>query len=109
MTMSLVLPAAVSVREVGLRDGLQLEAPVDLDDKIAHDGGTRGHRRATDRGDRIRLAARGTGDGRRRTGCRATAIAGPEVTWSALVASPNGARRALAAGFTQHRVRDLRC
>src|SRR5215212_10869223 len=30
----LVLPASVDVREVGMRDGLQLEAPVPLDAKL---------------------------------------------------------------------------
>ena len=30
----LVLPAAVDVREVGMRDGLQLEDPVPLDAKL---------------------------------------------------------------------------
>jgi len=30
----LVLPAEVDVREVGMRDGLQLEAPVPLDAKL---------------------------------------------------------------------------
>ncbi len=100
MTMSLVLPAAVSVREVGLRDGLQLEAPVDLDHKIA-----------------LMEALVATGVQR----IEATAFVSPRavpamadaeqvaaqlhrwpgVTWSALVASPNGARRALASGFTR--------
>ena len=31
----LVLPAAVDVREVGMRDGLQLEDPLPLADKLA--------------------------------------------------------------------------
>ena len=31
----LVLPAAVDVREVGMRDGLQLEAPVPLSAKLS--------------------------------------------------------------------------
>src|SRR3712207_1617507 len=31
----LVLPATVDVREVGMRDGLQLEAPVPLEGKLA--------------------------------------------------------------------------
>jgi hydroxymethylglutaryl-CoA lyase len=97
--MSLHLPAAVSVREVGLRDGLQLEAPVQLDVKL-----------------RMIEALVATGVQR----IEATAFVSPravpamadceqlaaqlyrwpEVTWSALVASPTGARRALAAGFT---------
>ena len=31
----LVLPTTVDVREVGMRDGLQMEAPVPLDAKLA--------------------------------------------------------------------------
>lgn len=96
---TLDLPATVSVREVGLRDGLQLERPVPLAQKIA-----------------LMEALVGTGVQR----IEATAFVSPRavpamadcdqvaaqlhrwpgVTWSALVASPNGARRALAAGFT---------
>ena len=99
MTMSLHLPTAVSVREVGLRDGLQLEAPLDLEVKL-----------------RIIDALVATGVRR----IEATAFVSPRavpamadceqvaaqlhrwpgVSWSALVASPTGARRALAAGFT---------
>jgi len=35
MVFSLDLPPTIDVREVGMRDGLQLEAPVPLDDKLA--------------------------------------------------------------------------
>ena len=98
--MSLELPGAVNVREVGLRDGLQLEQPIELEAKLA-----------------IMDALVATGVRR----IEATAFVSPravpamadcvevaaqlhrwpDVQWSALVASPNGARRALDAGFTE--------
>ncbi|SDO76661.1 hydroxymethylglutaryl-CoA lyase [Nakamurella panacisegetis] len=98
--MSLDLPPAVDIREVGLRDGLQLERPIGLDAKLA-----------------IIAALVATGVRR----IEATAFVSPRavpamadcdqvaaqlhrwphVLWSALVASPNGARRALDAGFTE--------
>ena len=97
---SLALPVSVDIREVGLRDGLQLEAPVPLDAKLA-------------------MIAAIAATGIRRV--EATAFVSPRavpamadadkvaeqlhrwpgVRWSALVASPNGARRAIAAGFTE--------
>ncbi|MEP6599570.1 MAG: hydroxymethylglutaryl-CoA lyase [Actinomycetota bacterium] len=93
------LPAAVDIREVGPRDGLQLEAPVALEAKL--------HMLEA-------LAATGV----RRI--EATAFVSPralpamadaeqvarelhrwtDVRWSALVASPTGARRAISAGMT---------
>lgn len=95
------LPASVSIREVGLRDGLQIEAPVPTARKLE-----------------LLRALAGTGLPR----IEATAFVSPravpsmadaeqmaealaefpDVQWSALVASPGGAVRALAAG-----VRDL--
>lgn len=98
MTTSLHWPAAVDVREVGPRDGLQIEAPIATADKI-----------------RLLQALVATGVRR----IEATAFVSPravpaladaeqvaefvstvpEVDWSALVASPNGARRAIAAGL----------
>ena len=94
----LSLPAAVDVREVGPRDGLQIEAPIPTTDKI-----------------RLLRALVATGVRR----IEATAFVSPravpaladaesvaafvtgvsDVDWSALVASPNGARRAVAAGI----------
>ena len=91
------LPAAVSIREVGLRDGLQIEAPIPFEAKL-----------------QLLEAVVATGVPR----VEATAfvspravpsladaelVAGaldrwPAVQFSALVASPNGARRAVAAG-----------
>jgi hydroxymethylglutaryl-CoA lyase len=89
----------VDIREVGPRDGLQLEAPLRFEDKA-----------------RLIEALAGTGARR----IEATAFVSPRavpsmadaeqvgelvrqwphIEWSALVASPNGARRAIAAGFT---------
>ena len=95
------LPSAISVREVGPRDGLQIEAPVTTARKLE-----------------LLRALVATGVPR----IEATAFVSPkavpsladaaevaamlgefpDVRWSALVASANGARRAVAAG-----VRDL--
>jgi hydroxymethylglutaryl-CoA lyase len=95
----LALPERVSIREVGPRDGLQLEQPIPFDDKI-----------------RLLDALVATGVRR----IEATAFVSPRavpsmadaervaaalgrwdgVAFSALVASPNGARRAVAAGIT---------
>jgi len=92
------LPNQVTIREVALRDGLQIESPVSLSDKLSL------------------LAAIAS------TGVReveATAFVSPSkvpaladaaelaehlrdfpgIEFSALVASPNGAKRAIAAGF----------
>ena len=96
----LALPVSVDIREVGLRDGLQLENPVPLDAKLA-------------------MIAAITATGIRRV--EATAFVSPRavpamadaekvaeqlhrwpgIRWSALVASPNGGRRAMTAGFTE--------
>jgi hydroxymethylglutaryl-CoA lyase len=93
------LPRRVEIREVGPRDGLQLEAPLGFDDKA-----------------RLITALAATGVRR----IEATAFVSPRamptmadaervgelvrrwpgIEWSALVASRNGARRAVAAGFT---------
>lgn len=93
-----VLPAQVTVREVALRDGLQIEAPIPLSAKLA-----------------LLDAIAGTGVRE----VEATAFVSPSkvpaladaaelaellpnypgIEFSALVASPNGARRAIAAGL----------
>ena len=93
------LPPSVSVREVGLRDGLQLEAPLPLDTKIAMMEAivATGVRRIEATAFVSPRAVPAMAD------CEQVAAQlhrWPDVTWSALVASPNGARRALAAGFT---------
>lgn len=94
-----LLPTAVCIREVGPRDGLQLEQPLAFGDKAS-----------------LLAALVATGVSR----IEATAFVSPravpsmadaehvgelvaqwpQTLWSALVASPNGARRATAAGFT---------
>src|SRR3954447_1718811 len=100
MTMSLHLPEAVSIREVGLRDGLQLEAPVELEVKLQLIDAlvATGVRRIEATAFVSPRAVPAMAD------CEDVAAQlhrWPEVSWSALVASPTGARRALAAGFTQ--------
>ena len=95
---SLSWPTSVDIREVGPRDGLQIETPISTEAKT-----------------RLLDALAATGVGRieatafvspRAVPAMADAeqvaayvqrIAGPE--WSALVASPNGARRAIDAGL----------
>jgi len=92
------LPTRVDIREVGLRDGLQIEAQVSTDDKI-------------------RLVQALVTTGVRRI--EATAFVSPRavpamadaeqiaeyvrsipgVEWSGLVASPNGAKRAIGSGL----------
>ena len=92
------LPARVDIREVGPRDGLQIEAPIGTDDKL-----------------RLIRALVATGVRR----IEATAFVSPRavpamadaelvaqyvqsvpgVEWSGLVASPNGAKRAIATGL----------
>ena len=95
---SLSWPDSVDIREVGPRDGLQIETPISTEAKT-----------------RLLDALAATGVGRieatafvspRAVPAMADAeqvaayvqeVAGPE--WSALVASPNGARRATATGL----------
>jgi hydroxymethylglutaryl-CoA lyase len=96
--MELVLPPAVSVREVGPRDGLQIEDPVPLEGKLAmiealaSTGVTRIE--ATSFVSPRAVPAMADAE-------QVAAALGrwPDITWSALVASPNGARRAVAAGI----------
>ncbi len=96
--MALTWPAAVDIREVGPRDGLQIEQPLPTPDKRA-----------------LLDAIVATGVGR----IEATAFVSPRAVpaladaevvaayaltlpgprWSGLVASPNGARRAVATGL----------
>jgi hydroxymethylglutaryl-CoA lyase len=92
------LPTSVDIREVGPRDGLQIEDPISTDDKI-----------------RLIQALVATGVQR----IEATAFVSPravpamadaeriaeyvlsipDVEWSGLVASPNGAKRAIGSGL----------
>ncbi len=97
-TSILDLPVTVDIREVGLRDGLQLEDPLDWEDKQAMIAAlaTTGVRRIEATAFVSPRAVPAMADAER--------VAGelhrwPDVSWSALVASPNGARRAVAAGL----------
>jgi len=92
------LPARVTVREVALRDGLQSEAPISLSakllllDAIAATGVREVEATAFVSPSKVPALA------------DATELAArlpdyPGIEFSALVASPNGARRAIAAGL----------
>src|ERR1700712_3574534 len=98
MTMSLELPPVVSVREVGLRDGLQMEQPVGLEAKIAVIEAlvATGVRRIEATAFVSPRAVPAMADAEQ---VAAELHRWPDISWSALVASPNGARRALAAGL----------
>ena len=92
------LPRTVAVREVGLRDGLQIEAPIPTAAKLAM---------------LAALAATGVSRIEATSFVSSRAVPAladaeqvaealgkwPAVTWSALVASPRGAQRAVAAGI----------
>lgn len=91
-------PAAVTIREVGPRDGLQLEHPLALAQKLRLIGALAGTGVS-----RIEAAAF-VSPSAMPTMADADRIAAalpawPLVEWSALVASPGGARRAVAAGI----------
>ncbi len=95
---SLDLPSAVDIREVGLRDGLQIEEPLAWEDKLAmiEALAATGARRIEATAFVSPRAVPAMADAER--------VAGelhrwPDIYWSALVASPNGARRAVAAGM----------
>ena len=91
------IPLAVTIREVGPRDGLQLEQPLAFEQKLrliealVHTGVR--HIEATAFVSPSAVPA--MADAERIAGALA---AWPAVQWSALVASPGGARRAVAAG-----------
>jgi len=92
------LPAHVTIREVALRDGLQIEVPVPLAAKlellaaIAATGVREVEATAFVSPSKVPAMADAPE--------LAAALADyPDIAFSALVASPNGARRAIAAGF----------
>lgn len=92
------LPASVDVREVGPRDGLQMEAPVDFDAKaemFAALAATGVHRIEATSFVSPR-AVPSMADAERVAGL---VVRWPAIHWSALAASLNGARRATTAGF----------
>ncbi len=91
------IPQEVTIREVGPRDGLQLEQPLAFEQKLelieALAGTGLGHIEATAF---VSASAMPTmADAERIAGALTV---WPAVEWSALVASPGGARRAVAAG-----------
>ncbi|MHA3701290.1 hydroxymethylglutaryl-CoA lyase [Jatrophihabitans sp. YIM 134969] len=95
---SLVLPVAVDIREVGPRDGLQIEAPMAWSDKAAMlEALTRtGARRIEATSFVSPRAVPSMAD--------AEQVAEfvqrfPDIHWSSLVASVNGAKRSIAAGL----------
>jgi hydroxymethylglutaryl-CoA lyase len=97
---SLALPTAVDIREVGLRDGLQLEDPVPLESKLAMIAAiaATGIRRVEATAFVSPRAVPAMADADK---VAAQLHRWPDVRFSALVASPNGARRAIVAGFTE--------
>ncbi len=94
------LPAAVDVREVGPRDGLQIEAPVPFEAKLAmfEALAATGVRRIEATSFVSPRAVPSMADAEQ---VAAALTRWPQVQWSALVASPNGARRAIAAGMSR--------
>lgn len=97
--MSLLnLPAAVDIREVGPRDGLQIEATITTEAKftllraLARTGAARIEATAFVSPTAVPSMA----DAEQ---VAAFVLDVPGVDWSALVASPSGARRAVAAGI----------
>lgn len=93
------LPEHVSIREVLLRDGLQLETPIALADKLKLLDAV------VATGVREVEATAFVSPTKMPALADAAELAAqlhhyPDIEFSALVASPNGAKRALAAGFT---------
>lgn len=98
-TAPLTLPERVEIREVGPRDGLQIEEPLSTADKIRLLDAlvATGVRRIEATAFVSPRAVPSMADAEE----VAAYVAGvPGVEWSALVASPGGARRAVAAGLT---------
>ncbi|WP_375501356.1 hydroxymethylglutaryl-CoA lyase [uncultured Jatrophihabitans sp.] len=95
---SLDLPPSIDIREVGMRDGLQLEAPVPLDDKLAMlealvATGVRRIEVTSFVSPKAVPALADADEVARHLG------AWPDVHWSALVANTRGAVRAIDAGI----------
>lgn len=95
---SLVLPVAVDIREVGPRDGLQIEAPMAWADKVAmfEALARTGARRIEATSFVSPRAVPSMADAEQVAGLVAQ---WPDIHWSSLVASVNGARRSIAAGL----------
>ncbi|SEL23000.1 hydroxymethylglutaryl-CoA lyase [Blastococcus sp. DSM 46786] len=94
----LVLPSSVDVREVGMRDGLQLEAPVPLEAKLEMLEAlvATGVRRIEATSFVSPRAVPALADADQ---LAAELQRWPEVHWSALVANPRGAVRAVDCGI----------
>ncbi|MGY1916824.1 hydroxymethylglutaryl-CoA lyase [Blastococcus sp. SYSU DS0973] len=94
----LVLPTSVDIREVGMRDGLQLEAPVPLEAKLEMLEAlvATGVRRIEVTSFVSPKAVPALADADQ---VAAELGRWPEVHWSALVANPRGAVRAVDAGI----------
>jgi hydroxymethylglutaryl-CoA lyase len=95
-----VLPPAVDIREVGPRDGLQIERPIPTDDKLRMLEGlvAAGLRRIEATSFVSPRAVPALADAAE---VAAALPQWPQVRWSALVAGRGGAERALAAGLTE--------
>jgi hydroxymethylglutaryl-CoA lyase len=94
----MTLPPFVDIREVGMRDGLQIEAPVPLADKLRLLGAlaATGVRRIEVTSFVSPRAVPALADAEQ---VAAALHHWPSVEFSALVASVNGARRSIAAGI----------
>jgi hydroxymethylglutaryl-CoA lyase len=94
----MTLPPFVDIREVGMRDGLQIEAPVPLADKLRLLGAlaATGLRRIEVTSFVSPRAVPALADAEQ---VAAALHQWPSVEFSALVASVNGARRSIAAGI----------
>lgn len=92
------LPSRVEIREVGPRDGLQIERPIATADKIRliDDLVATGVRRIEATAFVSPRAVPAMADAEQ---VAEYVRAVPDVDWSGLVASPNGARRAVATGL----------
>jgi hydroxymethylglutaryl-CoA lyase len=95
---SLSWPESVDIREVGPRDGLQIEAPLSTEAKIRLLDAlvATGVRRIEATAFVSPRAVPAMADAEE-VAAHVRGVIGPD--WSALVASPNGARRAIAAGL----------
>lgn len=95
---ALTWPSSVEIREVGPRDGLQIEAPLGTAAKLALLDAlvATGVRRIEATAFVSPRAVPSMADAEQ-VAAYVSGVAG--VEWSALVASPNGARRAVAAGL----------
>ena len=98
------LPTHVDIRDVSLRDGLQIEEPIPLSRQARTARGRRRHRGAGDGGDGLRLTVEGACAGRcRRTGRRTAPVrtASSSPRWSPAPTAPS-ARSPRACGSIEY-------